>query len=123
VGKETILLVEDNVQSNDLTRLMLEQCGYTVISTGSPLKAWAICRERPGTIDLLLSDVIMPELNGRELSDRIRAARPGIKTLFMSGYTEDIIGKRGIIIAGINFIHKPFILMGLAVKVRLVLDG
>jgi signal transduction histidine kinase len=123
VGAETILLVEDNQQSNDLTKLMLEQCGYTVITTRSPQEACEIGKgSRPGAINLLLSDVIMPELNGRQLSDRITALVPGIKTLFMSGYTEDIIGKRGIIIEGINFIHKPFILMELAEKVRRALD-
>lgn len=122
VGDETILIVEDNEQNVELTRLMLEECGYTVISTASPLEACRICQSHPGEIKLLLSDVIMPQLNGRELSAKITALRPGIKTLFMSGYTEDIIGKRGIIIEGINFIHKPFVLMGLAEKVRLVLD-
>jgi two-component system, cell cycle sensor histidine kinase and response regulator CckA len=122
VGNEVVLLVEDNVQSLALTGLMLEECGYTVMATASPLEACELCAKHPGEIALLLSDVIMPQLNGRELSARITTLRPGIKTLFMSGYTDDIISKRGIITEGLNFIHKPFVLMGLADRVRVVLD-
>jgi two-component system, cell cycle sensor histidine kinase and response regulator CckA len=121
-GAETVLLVEDNEQSLALSGLMLEECGYTVMATSSPLTACELSAQHPGGIALLLSDVVMPQLNGRELSARITALRPGIKTLFMSGYTEDIIAKRGIITEGLNFIHKPFVLMGLAEKVRQVLD-
>ena len=122
-GAEVILLVEDNEQNLTLTGLMLEECGYTVIATSSAVQAFELCAQHAGEIALLLTDVVMPKLNGRELSARVTALRPGIKTLYMSGYTEDIIAKRGIIIEGLNFIHKPFVLMGLADKVRVVLDA
>ena len=121
-GSEVVLLVEDNEQNLALTGLMLEECGYTVIATSSPLEACELSAQHPGEIALLVSDVVMPQLNGRELCARVTFQRPGVKTLFMSGYTEDIIAKRGIISAGLNFIHKPFVLTGLAEKVRAVLD-
>ena len=121
-GSETILLVEDDEQNLEITRLLLEECGYTVIATTSPLTACALYEQRAGGIALLLSDVVMPQLNGRQLNERIGSA-PGFKVLFMSGYTDDIISHRGILSEGTNFIHKPFTIMKLAEKVREVLDA
>lgn len=121
-GTETILLVEDDVQSLDITRLLLEECGYRVISSASPAEASSLYELHAGEIALLLSDVIMPQMNGRELYDSIRIITPGIRVLFMSGYTHDVISSRGVIPEGINFIHKPFTISSLARKVRDVLD-
>lgn len=121
-GSETILLVEDDASNLEITRLLLEESGYTVISTTSPFEACALYEQHAAEIALLLSDVIMPELNGRQLYEKISAVTPGLKVLFMSGYTDDVISHRGIISEGTNFIHKPFTITKLAGKVRAVLD-
>ncbi|HBA72180.1 MAG TPA: hybrid sensor histidine kinase/response regulator [Geobacter sp.] len=121
-GSETVLLVEDDESNLEITRLLLEESGYTVISTTSPFDACTLFEQRSDEIALLLSDVIMPELNGKQLYERISAVRPGLKVLFMSGYTDDVISHRGILSEGTNFIHKPFTITKLAEKVRVVLD-
>lgn len=122
-GNETVLLVEDDKFNLEITQLLLEESGYTVISSISPLKACALFEQHAGEIGLLLSDVIMPGLNGRELYNRVKNIDPDIKVLFMSGYTDDVITKRGVLPEGTNFIHKPFTILQLAEKVRAVLDG
>jgi len=122
-GSETILLAEDDLSNLHIAQLLLEESGYTVIACSSPLEA---CREFEGhkdEISMLLSDVIMPELTGRELYDRIRKVKPELRALFMSGYTDDVITTRGVLSEGTNFIHKPFTISQLAAKVRAVLDG
>ncbi len=121
-GNETILLVEDQEQVLELTRMMLEMHGYSVRPALTPAAALAICRETADPIHLLLTDVIMPEMNGKELKNQVQNLRPDIRTLFMSGHTEDIIAKNGILDEGVAFIQKPFSNEELAKKVRLILD-
>lgn len=121
-GIETVLIVEDEQLILALSKKALARQGYHVLSADAPLKALRICEEYEGEIDLLLSDLIMPEMNGRELSNRITAARPGIRTIFMSGYTADLIASQGILEPGVDFLQKPFPLETLAAKVREVLD-
>ena len=121
-GNETILIVEDEEQILELTRKILEKCGYRVLTANSPADASHIVEEGVQDIHLLLTDVVMPTMNGKELRDKIRNRFPGIKTLFMSGYTANVIAERGVIDKDVNFIHKPFTISGLAKKVREVLD-
>ncbi|OQX18836.1 MAG: hypothetical protein BWK76_06445 [Desulfobulbaceae bacterium A2] len=122
-GTETILLVEDEGGIRNLAQSMLELLGYTVLCAENPSAALALADAHPGDIDLLLSDVVMPEMNGRELAERIRVRRPGIRCLFMSGYTADVIAHRGVLEQGTHFLPKPFSLDALAGKVREVLDS
>ncbi len=121
-GHETILLVEDEPAILRMTAMMLEREGYTVVSAGTPGEAIRLANEHAGTIHLLMSDVVMPEMNGRDLAKNILSLYPGAKRLFMSGYTADVIAHHGILDEGVNFIQKPFSIEGLAVKVRAVLD-
>ena len=120
-GSETILVVEDEAQILALCSTVLERLGYTVIAAVSPEKAISLCQAYEGKIHLLLTDVIMPGMNGRELRDRINAIKPGIKTLFMSGYTKEAIAHRGVLDEGIVFIQKPFSINTLSRKVRDIL--
>ncbi len=121
-GAETILLVEDNEIILDLSKCMLEMLGYTVIATHAPTRAITIAQTHPGDIGLLITDVTMPEMNGRELAETLGQMRPGVKSLFMSGYAADVLGSRGILEEGVNFIQKPFGSDEFALKVRQVLD-
>jgi DNA-binding NtrC family response regulator len=118
-----VLIVEDEEQILLLSRRILEQFGYRVLTASTPEDAFRLAEEQEGDIHLLLTDVILPEMNGKELKERIEAVRPGIKTLFMSGYTADAIARRGILEKGVDFLQKPFTLMSLARKVRQVLDS
>ena len=95
----------------------------TVLTANSPGKAVSTARQYGGEIDLLLTDVIMPEMNGRDLAGKLLSLYPGIKNLFMSGYTADIISHHGVLEKGIFFLQKPFSLEGLTARVREVLDG
>jgi CheY-like chemotaxis protein len=122
-GSETVLIVEDEEQILDLARTVLEQYGYKVLSATVPGDACLICENNVGNIHLLLTDVVMPTMNGKELQARIERINPGIRTLFMSGYTADIITHRGVIEEGIDFIQKPFTVLSLLEKVRTVLDA
>ncbi len=122
-GHETILLVEDEPAILELTRKMLEKHGFTVLTAGAPGEAIRIARERAGEIHLLMTDVVMPEMNGRELAKNLLALYPEIKRLFMSGYTADVIAHRGVLDEGVRFIQKPFSTQTLVAKVREVLDG
>jgi two-component system, cell cycle sensor histidine kinase and response regulator CckA len=121
-GKETILLVEDEETVRALSKQVLELCGYTVIEAHNGVDALSICEKYNGRIDLLMTDVVMPEMGGRELAERIRQLYPKIYTLFTSGYTDDAIIRHGVIGDGVNFIQKPFSLDALATKVRTILD-
>ncbi len=106
---ETVLLVEDEHAVRRLARRILERAGYHVLEAESPSAALRhILNERETEIDLLLTDVVMPEMDGRELAERIEALRPGIPTIFMSGYTEDEVLRRGVATAVASFIQKPF---------------
>jgi CheY-like chemotaxis protein len=122
-GKETILLVEDESSILRMTRMMLERMGYSVLPAGAPAEAVETARNHKGPIDLLMSDVVMPEMNGRELAGKIVELYPGIRLLFMSGYTADVIAHQGVLEEGVAFIQKPFSMAGLANKLRLVLAG
>ena len=122
-GSETILLVEDEDMVRDMTTAMLEKIGYSVRVAETPQEALLFCENNDIPIDLLITDVVMPEMNGTELRDRIKAIRPGIKVLFMSGYTSNVIGHHGVLDKGVHFVQKPFGLKGLARKVRDAIIG
>jgi two-component system cell cycle sensor histidine kinase/response regulator CckA len=122
-GRETILLVEDDDAVRAIARSVLEMYGYTVLEAGEPTSAIRICKAHAGPIDALLTDVVMPRLNGKRLSELLLAERPGMKVLFMSGYTNDSIVRQGILEAGIQFLQKPFTPAALAAKLRSVLNG
>jgi two-component system cell cycle sensor histidine kinase/response regulator CckA len=122
-GRETILLVEDEPAILKLTARMLESRGYTVVVAGGPGEAIRLARERPGEIHLLVTDVVMPEMNGRDLAKNLLSLYPRIKRLFMSGYTSDVIAHQGVLDEGVHFIQKPFTAPELAAQVRLALTG
>jgi PAS domain S-box-containing protein len=121
-GHETVLLVEDEVTLRELVRHYLQNQGYIVLEAPSSEKALQISNSHPGPIHLLLTDVIMPGMNGRELAQRISSERSDLKVLYMSGYTENAIGHNGLLEAGIRLLQKPFTLPALKAKVREVLD-
>jgi PAS domain S-box-containing protein len=122
-GHETILLVEDEPAILKMTMMMLESLGYRVMAAETPGEAVRLAREHAGDIHLLVSDVVMPEMNGRGLAKTILGFQPHIKTLYMSGYTSDIIAHHGVLDEGVNFIQKPFSRQGLGARVRAVLDA
>ena len=122
-GTETILLVEDEANLRYLARQYLEKQGYKVIEAADGAVAMQIAVAHEATIHLLLTDVIMPGMNGRELAQRISEIRPNVKVLYMSGYTENVIGHNGIMDAGIRLLQKPFNLRDLKSIVREVLDA
>jgi CheY-like chemotaxis protein len=97
--------------------------GYTVLTASSPEEGLRRSEEHAGPIQLLITDVVMPQMNGRQLAQRLSAVRPELKSLYMSGYTADVIAHRGVLEEGVSFISKPFSLTTLAQKVREVLDA
>jgi len=122
-GSETILVVEDEEGLLNLTCSSLEIYHYHVLKAHTPSEAISHCEARKRNIDLLITDVVMPGMNGKELKDRISSLQPGIKILFMSGYSEDIVAHRGILEKGVHFLQKPFTPTSLARKVREVLNS
>ncbi len=122
-GTETILLVEDEANLRYLARQYLEKQGYKVIEAADGAVAMQIAVAHDKLIHLLLTDVIMPGMNGRELAQRICEIRPNVKVLYMSGYTENVIGHDGMLDAGVRLLQKPFTLRDLKSKVREVLDA
>ena len=122
-GHETVLLVEDEATILNLTRKMLERQGYTVLAAGSPGEAIRLAREHAGEIHLLLTDVVMPEMNGQTLAQKLVALYPRLKRIFMSGYTADILGPHGVMEEGVHFIQKPFSGKELVAKFREALDS
>ncbi len=120
-GRETVLLVEDEPANLRLLRSVLTYLGYTVLAAGRPGEAIRQAADHAGTIDLLITDVIMPEMNGRELAARLEAGHPGLKCLFVSGYTANVIAHQGVLDEGVWFLPKPFSIDELAAKVRQVL--
>jgi nitrogen-specific signal transduction histidine kinase/CheY-like chemotaxis protein len=122
-GSETILLVEDDEQVRAVARSILKRKGYRVIEAQNAGEALLSCETHVGAIDLLLSDVVMPQMSGPELARRVAGVRPEIKILCMSGYTDDAVVRHGALDAGIAFIQKPFTPDTLARKVREVLDA
>ena len=120
-GNETILLVEDEPAILNITTMMLQRLGYTVLEASTPGEAIRLAREHMGEIDLLMTDVVMPEMNGRDLAKNLLSLYPNVKRLFMSGYTADVIAHHGVLDEGVHFIQKPFSKKDLAVKVREIL--
>jgi CheY-like chemotaxis protein len=121
-GAETVLLVEDEEAILGLAQAILEQQGYTVLAARTPGEALELAERYAGVIQLLIADVVMPQMNGRELYKNVSALRPEIKVLFMSGYTANVIAHHGVLEEGVQFLEKPFTVRGLAEKVREVLD-
>ncbi|MGA9570147.1 MAG: PAS domain S-box protein [Candidatus Acidiferrales bacterium] len=122
-GAETILLVEDADALRKLTHMLLEQHGYHVLVAANGAAALQLVEQKPERIDLLLTDVIMPGLNGRALAERLEILQPSLKVLYMSGYTDDAIVNHGVLESGTQLLHKPFSEESLIRKVREVLDA
>jgi CheY-like chemotaxis protein len=122
-NNETVLIVEDNAAILKLTQRMLKRLGYRVLAANSPQKAIAMARNHPEPIDLLLTDVIMPESNGRDLALRMEGICPRIKVLYMSGYTSNIIVNRGVLNEDVVLLQKPFSKNELASKIKDVLTA
>ncbi len=121
-GSETILLVEDNGQVRNLARAILSRQGYSLLIARDGIDALRILGQHQGPVQLLLTDVVMPKMSGRELFERIGALYPDMRVLYMSGYSNNVIAHRGVLDEGVNFIQKPFTVKGLLAKVRKVLD-
>jgi CheY-like chemotaxis protein len=119
-GTETILLVEDDLAILHMTERALRSYGYTLISTTLPETALVIAREQ--YVDLLITDVVMPNMSGKILAENLAAIQPKTKTLFISGYTADIISRHGLIDPDIHFLQKPFSTRTLAATIRAILD-
>jgi CheY-like chemotaxis protein len=122
-GAETVLLVEDEAGLRGLAELALRQQGYTVLTAGSAEDALVVAFASAGPVDLLLTDVVMPGAGGRALAERLRAELPGLRVLYMSGYTDDAVVRHGVASEQVNFLAKPFSPAALARKVREVLDA
>jgi PAS domain S-box-containing protein len=119
---ETVLMVEDEKAVLELGKRILEESGYTVLAAMTPREAIRLAEEYTGDIHLLLTDVVMPGMNGQDLAERLVSIKPGLKCLYMSGYTADVIAHRGVLEEGVQFIPKPFSVSDLTVKVREALD-
>ena len=122
-GAETVLLVEDEPALRELIKIALTGSGFTVLDVGSPAEALALCQNHTAPLHLLLTDVIMPGMDGPTLAKQVQNDRPGIKVLYMSGYATNFIMHDGVIDPGTNFLEKPFHPRALLAKVREVLDG
>jgi CheY-like chemotaxis protein len=121
-GTETILLVEDEEAVRRLVRRTLEKQGYQILVAASGTEALEIVQGHPGRIHLVISDVVMPQMGGRQLAERLQALRPEIRVLFVSGYTENSILSSGNLVEGEAFLQKPFTPLALARRVRELLD-
>jgi CheY-like chemotaxis protein len=122
-GSETILLVEDEEMVRNVTERMLRAAGYRVLTAANGSEAMSACEGHPGEIHLLLTDVIMPQMSGRQLAEQLHGLRPGLRVLYMSGYTDDAIVHHGVLDPGTKFIAKPFNATDLTRKVRDTLDS
>jgi DNA-binding response OmpR family regulator len=120
-GKETILLVEDDTRVLSFSRTALKAYGYNVLGASDPLTAIKVSEGHAGIIHLLVTDVVMPQLNGRRLAEILSAARPELDVLYVSGYTDDAIVRQGILESEVSFLQKPFTPQALAAKVRSIL--
>jgi two-component system, cell cycle sensor histidine kinase and response regulator CckA len=117
-GTETVLVVEDEAAILELIKIMLENLGYAALVARTPAEAVRLVHDHAPDIHLLISDVVMPQMNGRDLAELIAEMKPGLKVLFMSGYTADVIAHQGILEEGVNFVSKPFSVNDLAEKIR-----
>jgi two-component system, cell cycle sensor histidine kinase and response regulator CckA len=122
-GTETILLVEDDAQLQGLTSSVLAHCGYNVLVASAPEEGLAICKSTAHDIRLLVTDVVMPRMNGRQLAEQAQQIRPRMRVLYISGYTNDAIAHYGVLDPGLWFLPKPYTLSSLIAKVREVLDS
>ncbi len=122
-GHETILLVEDEPSILQMTTMMLTRLGYAVVAAATPGEAVHLAHEYRGRIDLLITDVVMPGRNGRELAGNLLSDYPDLKRLFMSGYTANVIAHHGVLDEGVHFIQKPFSMSDLGRKLREALEG
>jgi len=122
-GKETILLVEDEPSMLTMITRMLTRQGYAVIPANTPSEAIRLAGENVDSIHLLMTDVVMPEMNGRDLANNLISLYPGLKRLFMSGSTANVIAHNGVLDQGVHFIQKPFSIEDLSAKIRAVLDS
>ncbi len=122
-GSERVLLVEDEDGVRALIRFILEGGGYSILEARDGAEALRAAQQHQGPIDLLVTDVVMPQMDGRQVAERVRALHPGLRVLFLSGYTEDTVVRHGILEAQVAFLQKPFTPASLAAKVREVLDS
>ncbi|MFZ3047117.1 MAG: response regulator, partial [Desulfatirhabdiaceae bacterium] len=122
-GNETLLLVEDDPVMLEMAKLMLKTLGYRVLAAMMPDEAIRVAKEHAGKIHLIITDVVMPGMNGRNLAKNIVSLCPEIRSLFMSGYTSNIVAHQGVLDKDVNFIQKPFSIQALAAKVREALDS
>lgn len=122
-GDATILLVEDELALLRTVEKMLKQLGYTVLAAERPSEALRMAQGHSGMIHLLITDVVMPEMNGRDVAAQLAALRPKLKVLFMSGHTANVIAHQGVLDRGVHFLQKPFLVKDLAAKVRVVLES
>jgi two-component system cell cycle sensor histidine kinase/response regulator CckA len=122
-GSETVLLVEDEEMVRHLVRETLVRAGYTVMDTSDPLEARRLSESYRGMIHLLITDVVMPKVSGRELAEELHARRGNMKVLYMSGYTDSAIVNTGILHKQVAFLQKPFTPAALTQKVREVLES
>jgi two-component system cell cycle sensor histidine kinase/response regulator CckA len=122
-GSETVLVVEDEEALLKLARVAMERFGYDVLTASSGEEALGVCERHEGPIHLLLTDVVMPRIGGRELARLLEARYADVKVLYMSGYTDDAIVHHGMLEEGLEFIHKPFTAEAIVSKVRAVLDA
>jgi len=120
-GSETVLVVEDHDDVRHMIIASLEACGYQVLEAPNGRAAIELTGQHPGTIDLLVTDVIMPGMTGKEMADALSLMRPEMKVLFISGYSGEVIAHRGVLDAGVAYLGKPFTPSVLAAKVREVL--
>ncbi len=122
-GKETILVAEDEEDYLVPCRMLLEKLGYTVLTVRTPVQAISLAEKHTGDIDLLITDLVMPGMNGRELMKKIHKIRPAMKCIYMSGYPANVIAHHGVMDESVNFLEKPFSIKTVAAKVREVLDS
>src|SRR5512134_3074364 len=122
-GTETLLIVENEAAIRNLLQMALRKSGYMVLAAESGREALDLLRDHRGSVDLLITDVMMPDMDGPELVRQMSQVRPETRTLFMSGYTDDALGDRGVLPSNVNFIQKPFSPKAIAQKVRDILDS
>jgi two-component system, cell cycle sensor histidine kinase and response regulator CckA len=122
-GSETILVAEDEDGVRSLTREVLEKYGYTVLEASNGEEALKVAERHQGPLDLLLSDVVMPRMGGPELAQELLARRPAVKVLYMSGYTDHPMVRRGVVNAGVAFLQKPFTPTVLVSRIREILES